>query len=306
MGRISNEELNASTNTTQQADTPYYWYFGLAHEGDSSIVRIMDDSVEDLEPLATHPVRVKGKYRRISCLRSAKEPLDMCPLCAADAKLEKKVYIHLIEYMTAEDGSIVAEPRVWERPLGFINELKEYMADYAPLSDNVFKVKRTGTGPATRYSLIPLNPVAVDLNKYPKDTTAFENYKVLGVNVQIRDAENIIKGMSDNTITFETNKAPTQEVNIMSKAPVVEAPVHSVTTPVQPIATNVTPPTYNEPVAPVTPVQPVIAPVAPSVAPTPTPTVNSAPWETSTPRRTYTPQSSPSTTSGGFRPIRNA
>lgn len=319
MGRISDEELNAtSSSNSNQNDSPYYWYFGLAKEGDSAIVRIMDNSREDLEPLATHPVKIKGKYRRVSCLRDTKEPLELCPLCAAEAPREKKVYIHLIEYITAADGSVIPTPRVWERPTGYINELKEYMADYAPLSDNVFKIKRTGQGAGTRYALIPLNPATVDMSKYPKDESFFANYKALGVNVQVRDAENIIKGMSDGTLTFEVKQAEAQATpvvttltpNAVPEATVqqtVETPVSSVVPPVvTPSATADIPNQDNISITPVTPVAPTVAPVVPPVTPVNTAT-NGNPWSQPAPRRTYTPSTpvNNSAPASGFRPIRN-
>lgn len=309
MGRISDEELNNSSNIAQK-DTPYYWYFGLAKEGDSAIIRIMDDTRDDLEPLATHPVRVKGKYRRISCLRNSLEPLEMCPLCSANVVREKKVYVHLIEYMTAADGSIIPTPKVWERPMGYMNELKEYMEDYQPLSDTVFKVKRSGQGPSTRYALIPLNPANVDLSKYPKDTSFFKDYRVLGVNVQIRDAENILKGISDGTITYEVQKKDDEPVEASSTltpnatpqpANVLETPADVVIPPVAAPELN-TPNNipYHTETSAASPVAPVVPPVAPS-------TPNNVPWGQSAPRRTYTP-SSPfdnSAPTSGFRPIRN-
>lgn len=312
MGRISDEELSASSNNNNRNDTPYYWYFGLAKEGDSAIIRIMDDTKDDLEPLATHPVKIRGKYRRVSCLRDAKEPIEMCPLCAADVVREKKVYIHLIEYITMSDGSIMPTPRVWERPTGYINELKEYMEDYAPISNTVFKIKRTGQGAGTRYALIPLNPTTSDLSKYPKDESLFKEYKVLGVNVQIRDAENIMKGISDGTLTFETRQVDHQNTSTsnfvpnavpQTSKPYVDTPVASVIPPVvTPVADNKDMNENNVPFfdgAPVAPVVPPVAPVAPATG--------ANPWGQPAPRRTYIPSSpvenSASTT--GFRPVRN-
>ena len=316
MGRISDEELSASSNNSNRNDTPYYWYFGLAKEGDSAIIRIMDDTKDDLEPLATHPVKIKGKYRRVSCLRDAKEPIEMCPLCAADVVREKKVYIHLIEYITMSDGSIMPTPRVWERPTGYINELKEYMEDYAPISNTVFKIKRTGQGSGTRYALIPLNPATSDLSKYPKDESLFKDYKVLGINVQIRDAENIMKGISSGTLTFETRQPDNQSgltPNVVPNAapetsqPHVDTSVASVTpATVTSAADNKDMHGNNVPFFDDTPVAPTVAPVVPPVMPA-APVTGANPWSQPTPRRTYTPtspveNSAPTT---GFRPIRN-
>lgn len=300
MGRLSLSDVNEQVNgvSANNEDRPYYWYFGLPKEGDSAIIRIMHDSVEDLEVLATHEVRIDGKYRKVSCLRGEKDSLDMCPLCTDDFPRKKILYLHLIEYVTdSSSGQVIPTPRIWERPLGFIGELKEYMEAYAPLSDQVFKVKRTGTGPSTRYTFIPLNNNVAPESVYGKHAEFFESYQALGVNVQERDAENIIKLMEEGKIIPVENKYSNSGATKPVQRPVA-APVATVQAQ-EPILTGT--PFDDVEVPTVTPVVPPFleTPVAAPVTPAP------QNWANPTPRRVYNPGApATSNTTTGFRPTR--
>lgn len=322
MGRLSYSEISQQVNgnVSNNDDRPYYWYFGLPKEGDSAIIRIIHDSVEDLEVLATHEVRIDGKYRKISCLRGEKDPLDMCPLCSSNYPRRKIVYLHIIEYVVdSTTGQVVPTPRVWEKPLGFINELKEYMDAYAPLSDQVFKVKRTGVGPQTRYTFIPLNNTVAPESIYPKCAEFFDDYEALGVNVQERDAENILTLMNEGKIAPMENKysntpKPAATVTVTPQVDITRNALAFVPSDIPfDVQENVAPvvppqPVVPQPVAPVVPPQ-AAAPVTPqAVAPVVPPTVEapaevSQGWANPTPRRVYNP-GAPATPPTGFRPTR--
>lgn len=158
-------------------------YFSLANDGDSAIVRFLCDSTKDFDCCFVHSVNVGGTWRKINCIRDAHSPVADCPLCASGQKLQQRIYVHLIEYTKDENGKIVATPKVWDRPIGFANTLKNYIGEYGPLSENVFRVKRNGVKGSmdTTYEVMYLNPNVYTEAVYTKDcASAFDTYNVVG------------------------------------------------------------------------------------------------------------------------------
>lgn len=170
------QERRESGNTTT---APRVGFFNLP-DGKEAIVRFAFESTSDLTVYFTHRTTVNGKFRRVACLRTFREPISNCPLCASGAKIETKVYLPLVEYTRDENDELKAEPKIWERSTGFIQTLADYYEEYGDLRGLVFKVKRRGSGLDTTYSLTPANPQIYNEQIYVKDFTAFNNYNVLG------------------------------------------------------------------------------------------------------------------------------
>lgn len=184
MAKVNFNDIDFNTGSNNRTNS--VGFFGLANDGDSAIVRFIHDSVSTFDILSVHPSRVDGKFRNINCIRSAKDPIGTCPLCAAGEKVVNKIYIHLLEYTKDENGNIVAEPKVWERSLNYATKLKEYIDNYGPLSDVVCKIVRHGRkgDMQTTYEIIPnLSKQIYTDELYPKQTNAFDNYSALGVSV---------------------------------------------------------------------------------------------------------------------------
>lgn len=153
-------------------------YFSLKDDGDEAVVRFTYDSTDQFHLVTVHTVEEDGKFRRVSCLRTAREPLDKCPLCAAGEKVYDKFYVKLIQYETNSIGQVVAKAKVWERPASFSRVLENYLVEYGPLSDIVFKIKRRGVrgDMKTTYDIIYANPVVYKPEIYVKDFSDFEGY----------------------------------------------------------------------------------------------------------------------------------
>jgi cytochrome c556 len=133
-------------------------YFSLKNDGDEAIVKFPYSSPEEFDMATVHKIQVKDKYRTISCLRNGHEPIDKCPLCANGEKLLTKFYVKLVEYTKDETGKVIAKAKVWERPAGFTATIKSLIDEYGDLKDQIFKIKRTGTGLDTRYNVFFANP----------------------------------------------------------------------------------------------------------------------------------------------------
>lgn len=182
MAKISYETLQATSNETFNNDDGVK-FFSLKNNGDTAIVRIMHNSIEDFDIMTTHQIKIGDKYRKISCIRDPREPLDKCPLCAKGEKVQQRFFIHMIQYVTEDNGEIVAQPVIWERAAGeYATKLKTLIDEYGPLSENLFKIKRNGEAKSmdTTYEIMYAAPVAYPHERYPKNEEAFKNYTALG------------------------------------------------------------------------------------------------------------------------------
>lgn len=161
---------------------PGIGFFKLSDNGDEAIVRFTFNSPNDLPIFTTHAITVDGKFRKVNCLRSFRDPMEACPLCHAGKPYKQSVYITLIEYTKNDDGTISAVPKVWERATGFMQTLASLYSEYGDLSSGVYKIRRNGAKGSmqTTYTVIPANPAVYNEQNYLKDFSAFENFKVLG------------------------------------------------------------------------------------------------------------------------------
>lgn len=185
MGQISYQQFEAEREQASQQSRnqrPRVAYFSLANNGDEAIVRFMFDSVEEFDVIDVHTAQVNGKSRKVNCIREATGDLSDCPFCDAQKPLQRRFYIHLLEYTRNERGEIVSTPKVWERSSAYITTLKNLCQEYSPLSDNIFKIKRNGAAGSvdTTYDILFANPNTYPVTIYKKDSEAFKDIKALG------------------------------------------------------------------------------------------------------------------------------
>ena len=169
------ERRESGTTTT----TPRVGFFSLK-DGGETFIRFAFSSPAELKIYTTHQTTINGKFRRVACLRTFKEPISNCPLCAAGDKIQTKVYLPLIEYTRDENENLKAEAKIWERSVSYLQNLADFAEDYGDLRSVVFKVKRRGAKLDTVYNLLPANPQIYNEELYVKDFSAFEGYDVLG------------------------------------------------------------------------------------------------------------------------------
>ena len=178
MSRISYEESQQATNFNSNGVD----FFSLADDGDEAIVRILHDDVESFDLVTIHQLSIQNKSRKVDCLRTIRDPMEKCPFCNAGLQSYQRFYIHLLEYTKNESGNIVAQPKIWERSSAYANTLKNLIDEYGPLSDCIFKIHRDGArgDMQTKYSILYGNPNVYKEEYYPKDTSAFDDYSVIG------------------------------------------------------------------------------------------------------------------------------
>lgn len=223
---------------------PRVGYFSLKNNGDEAVVRIMHDSPEDFDILAVHQTQVDGRYRSISCLRGPNDPMDMCPFCADGKRVNLRLYIHMIQYTKDDQGNVVASAKVWERSTNYAKTLVNYLNEYGPLSDMIFKIKRNGAAGSmdTTYDIIPGNAKLYPDNMYVKDESLFEGYQALGHAVLDKNYEEMM-GMLDGASAPVASTVTSSAARPTYDQAVKTTPAYNV--PSQPAA-----PTYEAPAAP--------------------------------------------------------
>ena len=195
------EQQALRADTTTKERNPYVGFFSLKNDKDQAIVRILVDSISDIKITAIHRLSVNGRNRAINCMRDPIDPVEACPYCNAEKRLEYKVYIPMLEYTKDDQGKIVVSAKIWERPAQFATRLSNLISDYGPLSDNIFRVIRNGEAysQSTTYDVQYCLPSVYKPELYPKDTSLFENYKVIGsavLNTTEAEAAQIIQGIT--------------------------------------------------------------------------------------------------------------
>ena len=240
MGQMSREQFLAREQEKGDRQFSKVGYFSLKNDNDEAIVRFVYQTEEEIyqDIITTHKMTVDGKFRRVNCIREFNEPLAKCPLCAAGIDLQPRLYIRLVEYVRAEDGTITAVPKVWERPTSYVNTLRDKFAEYGNLSDFIFKVRRHGRpgDMKTTYSIDFANPNIYNSSLYIKDFSEFEDYKVIGAAVLNKTYDELV-GMVNGgvpVVTTPPSNPPVQQPATQPDTAPWASPQNTVATPTTP------------------------------------------------------------------------
>ena len=223
MAKVSFDTAVSNMNSEATNSNNSIGFLSLKNDGDEAIVRIMHDSVDDFDIVTVHPISVGGKFRSVSCIREPRDPMDNCPLCKSGAKIMSRIFIHMIQYTTNENGQIEAKPVVWERSISYATKLKNDIDEYGPLSNCIFKIKRNGKAGdmQTTYEMKLGNPAMYNEASYPKIENAFTNYSACGTVVLDKNYDEIAEFLATGKFP-ETKKESTN--NNSSTMPNVSTP----------------------------------------------------------------------------------
>ena len=201
-------------------------FFSLKQDKESAVVRFIQSTTDDFEIVAVHEVEVQTQNgvskRKVNCLRGANDPLEKCPFCETNQKLQRKFFVHLVKYEQTQSG-IVGTPMVWERPLSFAKDLANKIQTYGgKLSDHIFKITRNGAprDKNTTYTVDYLPSQNFPENIYQKMENAFENYSAIGGIVLNKSAEDMIAFVRDGKFPMTQNQtAPQNTIQGANVAP---------------------------------------------------------------------------------------
>ena len=219
MGQISFEQATESMNSFSN-DGPSVGFFSLKNDGDEAIVRFMHDNTASFDIVAVHPITVEGKFRKVSCLRNPKDPLENCPLCKSGAKIENRFFIHIVQYTKDDNGNIIPSAKVWDRSLFYANQLAAMINEYGPLSDCVFKIKRDGAAGSmdTKYQIMYANPQVYRADLYPKRPDLFDGYKTIGSIVMEKNFDEMSQFLATGKFPEKPKQNTQQNMNDYSQS----------------------------------------------------------------------------------------
>lgn len=138
-------------------------FFSLANDKDYQQVRLMYNTMDDVELFSVHEIEVNGQTMYVNCLREYDQPLDECPLCKAANRLQVKMWVPLYLPDTQE-------VKIWERGRTFVSKLESAARRYKPLASCIFEIERNGKkgDQNTTYELIYMSKDETKLEDLPE------------------------------------------------------------------------------------------------------------------------------------------
>lgn len=114
-------------------------YFSLKNDKETALVRIMYNTIDDVEGYAVHQVEVDGKKRYVNCLREYNQPVSDCPFCEARNFQLAKLFVPLYDI---EDDKV----KIWERGKKFFSKIGSICARYSnpTVVSHIFEIERNG------------------------------------------------------------------------------------------------------------------------------------------------------------------
>ena len=132
MARISIEDTQKYKQTS---------FFSLADDGDVATVRIIADTVDDVELYAVHKLEDSAKNRvTVNCLRDYSDAMDLCPLCAEKHKVTVSMYLKLLDLRDEKNPSL----KYWERGTTFEAKIRSIGKRNPCLASVIMDIERVG------------------------------------------------------------------------------------------------------------------------------------------------------------------
>ena len=153
------KRANAS-NSDKKVST-YFINSFLKNDGDTVVVRFPYKSMNDIVYETTHNVRFPNDKwdKKVRCIG------DGCPLCEQGVKADFRFFVKALVYQVDDNtGKMNVLPAIWDRAAAFADkDIKGKIQqcaedDIGTLADNLVKIRKTGSGLETRYSLDIVSP----------------------------------------------------------------------------------------------------------------------------------------------------
>lgn len=141
-------------------------FFTLKDDKDTANVRFLYRTIDDINGYAVHKVTVGARQdgspneRYVNCLRAYNEPLENCPFCSAQMKVQARMFIKLFNI----DAN---ECQIWDRSKSYFQKLASLANHYNPLCDEIVEIERNGkTGDKkTEYMFYPIKNEPINLDE---------------------------------------------------------------------------------------------------------------------------------------------
>jgi hypothetical protein len=116
-------------------------FFSIANDKEVKQVRLMYNTIDDVEGMSVHKVKVGEKERYVNCLREYNDPVDTCPFCREGLKTQARLFIPI--YNIDEDTA-----QIWDKGKTMFQKITSLCNRYTNkdtnLVNNVFEIERNG------------------------------------------------------------------------------------------------------------------------------------------------------------------
>lgn len=160
-----------SKNTNSRPEVRFFGEF-MKNDGDVVVVRLPYKSMDDVMFETTHLVDYPGrKFKaRVSCGGND------CMFCQQGVKVDTRCLVKGLIYEADDSGKMNRYNGIWDRPSAFADiEIKGLIKEYGDLSQALFKIRRTGSGTGTRYTI----SIVLPNNSIYNDTTCPADFSEL-------------------------------------------------------------------------------------------------------------------------------
>lgn len=202
----------------------------LKNDGDTVTVRFPYKSMKDISYESTHSVKFPNEKfnKRVRCEG------ENCPLCQSGVKTDFRFFVKGLVYQVDDDGKMTVIPAIWDRAAAFADiDIKNKMQqcaddDIGTLDENLIKIRKTGSGLETRYTLDIIAPTNKIYNSRtcPADFSLLENIDPAKILTKSFDQYKTALNGGVKEAAVEETKAPAKETTYeapVQKEPKVEA-----------------------------------------------------------------------------------
>ena len=141
-------------------------FFSIANDKEVKQVRFMYDTVDDIEGMSVHKIKIGDKDRYVNCLREYNQPVDDCPLCRERNPVQARLFIPV--YNIDEDAV-----QIWDRGKTMFSKMTSLCSRYAVknhLVNNIFEIERNGKPKDTKttYEIFSVDKDGTELTDLPE------------------------------------------------------------------------------------------------------------------------------------------
>lgn len=174
-------KMQDAPQVARQENPNFVSYFSLKNDGDSSVVRFMYDSIDDVEGHFVHKLPIRGgKTRWAECLKKDySDPDNVCPICETHDQMSsilQRIWIPLWDVAKNE-------PLFWERGPVFWSEtllplMQEKCMDNKHFCGYIFRITRYGVAgdSDTKYEITEISYDDTTIDKFEKIPNPTESF----------------------------------------------------------------------------------------------------------------------------------
>ena len=125
-------------------------YLSLKEDKETAKIRLLYNSVDDIEGIVVHRVKVGEWELPVNCLLEEGAPIDDCPFCRENYPKQARIYIPVFD-----EGDY--KFKFWDRPNSFYSQLSGQVARTPNTVSQVFEIERSGKRGSNRpgYAFYP-------------------------------------------------------------------------------------------------------------------------------------------------------